>query len=806
MRVLVTRPEADAAALVAALEARGHEALVQPLLTIEPAVPEPPLDLAGVQALLFTSANGVRAFADVSRERGLPVFAVGDASAEAARAAGFAKVESAGGDVEDLARLVKGRLEPGAGPLLHGAGGSLAGDLKGELEGAGFEVRRSVLYKAEPVRELSGSVRAALSEGRLDAVLFFSPRTAKTFVRLVAGHGLAAACERCQAVCLSAAVAANLGALSWRGIRTAAEANQQALLACLDDTDRVAAAGNAGQGDIMAQDSASLDPEPGAEPPPGASPAQTVILAFGGIRPMAHKLGVAVSTVQGWKERGVIPANRHGQVRAAAAANGIDLDEAAFAQPGKPRKPRLAKARAPEPQPAAAPERPAQVEVLPPLDREQERPPQPEAPAPEPPAPETAPPTARPARGRGATAFVLTVVVLALAAAGAFMTRDLWYPGGPGEAEDVQTALREPEAVPAPAEAPPPPEQVPPEPSEPAEALVPPAPEPSEAAVAPEPEPEPVETAVPPQPEPAAAAPEIPARPVPPPAPDLVRALDELGAELRALQARLGRLEGRATEPAASSDQLAALGAEMSAFQARLGRLEDHAAAPAASSDQLAALAAAEEALGERIAALEARLAGLDRIEQRIEALARDGGPLPTGGDVALMLALEQLREALARGGPYAGELDLLSGVVGADSGLADLLAPLQGHAAAGVPSRAALARDFPVVARAVIADSAGGESEGLMSGMLRRLSDVVTVRPVGDVEGGDPGPVVARAEHRLQAGDLAGALGELDALDGPAAEAAAGWRARAEARLSVETALSALRARAIARLMQAGG
>jgi uroporphyrinogen-III synthase len=125
MRVLVTRPEADAAALVAALEARGHEALAQPLLTIEPAVPEPPLDLAGVQALLFTSANGVRAFADVSQERGLPVFAVGDASAEAARAARFAKVESASGDVEDLARLVKDRLDPGAGPLLHGAGGSL---------------------------------------------------------------------------------------------------------------------------------------------------------------------------------------------------------------------------------------------------------------------------------------------------------------------------------------------------------------------------------------------------------------------------------------------------------------------------------------------------------------------------------------------------------------------------------------------------------------------------------------------------------------------------------------------------------
>ncbi|MDH3593294.1 MAG: uroporphyrinogen-III synthase [Rhodospirillales bacterium] len=807
MRVLVTRPEADAAVLVAALEARGHQALVQPLLVIEPAAPEPPLDLAGVQALLFTSANGVRAFAEVSSERGLPVFAVGDASAEAARAAGFTGVESAGGDVEDLARLVKGRLDPAAGALLHGAGGSLAGDLKGELEGAGFEVRRSVLYKAEPVRELSESARAALAGGDLDAVLFFSPRTAKTFVRLVADHGLAADCERCLAVCLSAAVADNLGALSWRGLRTAAQANQQALLACLDDTDR-AAAGDVGQGDIMAQDSASQDPEPGAEPPPGASRAQTVISAFGGIRPMAHNLGVAVSTVQGWKERGAIPANRQAQVLAAADAAGIEIDEAVFARPGKagkPGKPRRGKARASKPEPAApepaAPEPPMEGEILPPLDRAEEQdaepetptpeaprpePPQSEPPHPEPPHPE---PAAPPARGRGRAALVVTAVVLALAAGGAFLTRDLWYPGAAEDADQAVIAADEPEASPAPAEAPMPaaepaqtveaPVQLAPEPSE---ATAPPEPEPNEAAAAlepapseavPQPEPEPSVTVMPPEPE---AEPAAPAPAVPQPAPELAQTLD-------------------------------ALGAEVSALQARFGRLEDQAAAPAATADQLAALVAAEEALAGRITALEARLAGLDRIEQRIEAMAREeAGPPPTRGDVALMLALEQLREALARGRPYAGELDLLRGVVGEDPELTELLVPLQGHAASGVATRAALTRDFSGVARAVIAGAAGGESDGLMSGLLRRLSDVVTVRPVGDVAGGDPGPVVARTEHRLRASDLAGALAELGALDGPAAEAAAGWRARAEARLAAETALSVLRARAIARLTQAGG
>jgi uroporphyrinogen-III synthase len=170
------------------------------------------------------------------------------------------------------------------------------------------------------------------------------------------------------------------------------------------------------------------------------------------------------------------------------------------------------------------------------------------------------------------------------------------------------------------------------------------------------------------------------------------------------------------------------------------------------------------------------------------------------------VLALDQLRDVLARGGPYAGELDLLDRAVGGDPELAALLVPLRAHAASGVASRTALVRDFAGVARAVSAGAAGGEGDGPLSGMLRRLSNVVTVRPVGDVAGGDPGSVVARTEHRLAAGDLAGALAELAALEGAAAETAVAWRTRAEARLAVETALSDLRARVIARLTRADG
>ena len=93
-RVLVTRPSADAIPLAGELQRRGFDVLLQPLLRIE--TPDgPPLDLAGVQALLFTSANGVRAFARRSDVRTLAVYAVGDATAATAKAEGFQSVASA---------------------------------------------------------------------------------------------------------------------------------------------------------------------------------------------------------------------------------------------------------------------------------------------------------------------------------------------------------------------------------------------------------------------------------------------------------------------------------------------------------------------------------------------------------------------------------------------------------------------------------------------------------------------------------------------------------------------------------------
>lgn len=232
-RALITRPVADARPFADLLAERGFDSLVAPMLEITfDGGPAPALD--GIQALLFTSRNGVRAFARASDERDLPAFAVGASTADLAQDAGFSRVVSADGDVDDLARRVAEDLDPAAGSLLHVAGSAVAGDLSGDLTGRGFDVRRAVMYQATAVTALPRDAAAALEAGAVSAAFFFSPRTAATFDRLIGEARLRTGLAGVTAYCLSAAVAQKLEKLGWGGMRIAERPDQASLLDAVD--------------------------------------------------------------------------------------------------------------------------------------------------------------------------------------------------------------------------------------------------------------------------------------------------------------------------------------------------------------------------------------------------------------------------------------------------------------------------------------------------------------------------------------------------------------------------------------------
>ncbi len=224
--MLVTRPQPGLDVTMARLAAQGFCPVAAPMLTIE----SRPLAVSHMpQAVLVTSANALASLPHALHA--VRLFAVGDATAERAAAAGFGDVASAGRDGQALAALVSQRLSPSAGSLLlaSGAGQGLA--LAADLRGRGFTVHRRLAYGARRVTALPSVAEAALAGNKIASALFFSAATAQAFLLCMATRSeLVSGVE---ALAISHPTAQVLAGLPWRSIRVASHPNQDELVALL---------------------------------------------------------------------------------------------------------------------------------------------------------------------------------------------------------------------------------------------------------------------------------------------------------------------------------------------------------------------------------------------------------------------------------------------------------------------------------------------------------------------------------------------------------------------------------------------
>ena len=229
MRVWITRSSPGAEATASRLAALGHAPLIAPLLAVRP-IAGVRLDFNRVGAVAFTSANAVKAFAAKYPQggRALPVFAVGAATADAARAAGFLETASADGDVAGLAELIIEHRASIAGAVLHPSALKPAGDLAGDLAAAGLEVRTTPIYDTVDPSNLPQPAIEALAAGEVDAVLLHSPRAAGVLARLLPGSA-----QEMIAYALSEACAGPVRGVDFKRIAVAPEPTEAALLALL---------------------------------------------------------------------------------------------------------------------------------------------------------------------------------------------------------------------------------------------------------------------------------------------------------------------------------------------------------------------------------------------------------------------------------------------------------------------------------------------------------------------------------------------------------------------------------------------
>ncbi len=497
-------------------------------------------------------------------------------------------------------------------------------------------------------------------------------------------------------------------------------------------------------------------------------PAIAIIELFGGIRPMAKDLGVAVSTVQGWKERESIPANRHDQIRAAATKKGLSLDTellraSAQAEAGAGAPPVIEGEAKPAPattNPSADKTPPASPGAKEQAGAKDEKPSaagsmasragaaaskdgrdksgkeRPAAKAAPPP-----PPSGRRSGGGLMPGLVLGVVLAVAVAFGAVYSRDSWLPlVSPGSGQQNQAVTEALQGL-------------------------------EDRLVA-------LQSALP---------------------PDNSAAMSDLGERLTTLEAAVSQGAGQDPETRAA---LESLNAQLARLTDRLQALEEQQAAQGAAT--AGASSEATEALTARLSGESARLdalltaqselaARLDQAQQDLASATASREAAPGSEETLMLLAMLQLRDAIRGSAPYDDPLRMLQNLAGEDATLTEIIAPLERRASAGLPSLRDLQGAFPEVARRLAAIELGEEGEGWSAGVLRRLSEAVNLRPVGMVEGDQPTAVAARAEVKLNDGDLPGALAELDGLEGAAAEAAAAWRHDAEARVAADQAVSRL-------------
>ncbi|WP_424810821.1 uroporphyrinogen-III synthase [Roseococcus sp. YIM B11640] len=224
--VLITRPEPGAAETAARVEALGWRPILAPALVLAPL---PGFRPVPAQALLLTSRAAARALAPWD----VPVIAVGDATAEAARERGFVRVTAAEGDAAAMAELAARSLDPAAGPLLLAVGQGYSLELAAALRRRGFRVVRRLAYAAADAPGLPEEAARALRNREVSRALFFSPRSAACSLRALTAAGLEETTRGMEAIAISPRVAHALRPVPWKAIRIAPRPDQSHILELL---------------------------------------------------------------------------------------------------------------------------------------------------------------------------------------------------------------------------------------------------------------------------------------------------------------------------------------------------------------------------------------------------------------------------------------------------------------------------------------------------------------------------------------------------------------------------------------------
>lgn len=486
--------------------------------------------------------------------------------------------------------------------------------------------------------------------------------------------------------------------------------------------------------------------------------AERIIAAFGGIRPMAKRLGVAVTTVQGWKDRGAIPLARMAEIRAAAEQAGIDLTSAPapviIVTPDS-----VATASAP---PIPEPNRAEQVPP-PKMQSEKIEPTPPHGVKPAPSAPKDK--TIGPGKGRAwylRPAFITGVLGLIVGAVAVYYLIGALRTPGTDPAVAAQLSKAEQRIAQLEAQSK--------------------SANPSTDQIAQ------IQQNV------AQLAARLERLP-PGDSAKLANDVRALGEQLAALDKRL-----TAAPPGDTGATAAALRDATAKIALLEKRVADLAARPA-STTNVPDTAGVEQLRGEN-ETLRAELKALNERLASVEKQKATPAVDPNLQSSAFIVAVGQLRDTVAAGKPYAAAFDSVRALAKNSPDLAPLVAQLEPHATKGVPSLDQLRTQFRPLPTKILRAERLPEDADWSERAWARVKSIVIVRRTGDnVQGATTEAMVARAESRMKAGDVAGAVAQIEAIKGQGAAPAQEWLAAAKAHVAANDAADKLSQAAVAAL-----
>ncbi|MDR1827810.1 MAG: uroporphyrinogen-III synthase [Methylobacteriaceae bacterium] len=225
--VLITRARQDGDTAKRFFAAHGVALRHVPLVRVEPTgLPAPALPF---DAVVVTSRHGAPFLSETPGLLAKPVYAVGDATAEAVRRAGAAAVFTGGGSTTQLTDLICRDLPPGS-RLLWITGTDHQDAFSAALGQNGYDVPVWPAYRAAAITPFPEDIKTALSAGEIAVVLHYSRRSAALLINGAAREHLMPHLAAADHVFISANAASAAGPLPPERLHIAAQPTESHLL------------------------------------------------------------------------------------------------------------------------------------------------------------------------------------------------------------------------------------------------------------------------------------------------------------------------------------------------------------------------------------------------------------------------------------------------------------------------------------------------------------------------------------------------------------------------------------------------